>query len=332
MDTSLGGLKTRVDLLSLAGRDTALKRVANTGGGEYAGACPFCGGEDRFRVQPAKGIWLCRHCTDGKWRDAIDYIQRRDGLSFREALHTLGGQIYPNKTLRIPEKEPTPMPSDAWRAETWRLVDEANLRLIRREGVGEVVAEYLERRGLFLPTWCYWLLGAVEWQDPRAKKTRPAVCIPIFQPDNLTTLCGVKFRFVDEVDGGLRYISLKGSQAMLYGDCLPAPCLLVVEGEINMLSIWQTHPKGWRVMSVGSQSFSDKILQSLKTLTFGAMKVYVWFDDDERARQVGRQIGAEKAIISQGENGKVDANDLLRRGKLVDFLEQKLETTCLGMQ
>ena len=44
MDTS------GVDLLSVIGSATTLKKVAATDGGEYAGPCPFCGGDDRFRV------------------------------------------------------------------------------------------------------------------------------------------------------------------------------------------------------------------------------------------------------------------------------------------
>ena len=61
-------LKRSVDLLSLVGRDTRLKKQAGTRGGEYAGPCPFCGGRDRFRVQPEKGLWWCRNCSpDSHW-------------------------------------------------------------------------------------------------------------------------------------------------------------------------------------------------------------------------------------------------------------------------
>ena len=42
-------LKANTDLLALAERDTQLRRVAGSEGGEWAGACPFCGGRDRFR-------------------------------------------------------------------------------------------------------------------------------------------------------------------------------------------------------------------------------------------------------------------------------------------
>jgi DNA primase len=53
-------LKQQVDLLDLVGRDTQLRKVASTRGGEYAGPCPFCGGRDRLRVQPERRLWWCR--------------------------------------------------------------------------------------------------------------------------------------------------------------------------------------------------------------------------------------------------------------------------------
>ena len=76
-------IRQRVDLLSLIGAD--LRKVATTQGGEYAGPCPFCGGDDRFRVQPHHkngGRWFCRGCGDGQWHDVIDFVQKRDGLDF----------------------------------------------------------------------------------------------------------------------------------------------------------------------------------------------------------------------------------------------------------
>ena len=64
-------VKERLDLLELIGRDARLRKVASTRGGEYAGPCPFCGGRDRFRVQPRRGRWWCRGClamTAGRTR------------------------------------------------------------------------------------------------------------------------------------------------------------------------------------------------------------------------------------------------------------------------
>jgi DNA primase len=76
-----------VDLLELIGHDTTLKKVADTEGSEYAGACPFCkDGSDRFRVQPMRHRWWCRQCSpDQRWHSAADYLMQRDGLTFLEA-------------------------------------------------------------------------------------------------------------------------------------------------------------------------------------------------------------------------------------------------------
>lgn len=84
-------LKDQTDLVEIASQDTRLRRV--TSGGEYAGPCPKCGGDDRFHV--ARGFAFCRQCwpLDVKTpaHDAIGYLQWRDGLTFGEACQALGG-------------------------------------------------------------------------------------------------------------------------------------------------------------------------------------------------------------------------------------------------
>jgi DNA-binding PadR family transcriptional regulator len=77
-----------IDLLRIIGGD--LKRVASTNGGEYAGACPFCGGTDRFRVWPHQDVpgWWCRGCEEKG--DAIAFVQKRDGIGFLDACEQLG--------------------------------------------------------------------------------------------------------------------------------------------------------------------------------------------------------------------------------------------------
>lgn len=94
---------SQISLLELLERDTRLNRVASTQGGEYAGPCPFCGGDDRFRVWPdaERPHYWCRRC--GKRGDAISYLREHDGLSFREACRWLG--LDPGK-LGIPRQQP----------------------------------------------------------------------------------------------------------------------------------------------------------------------------------------------------------------------------------
>lgn len=79
---------TQIDLLQLCGKNTNLRHAANTRGGEYAGPCPKCGGEDRFRVQPEQHMWCCRQCHP-KWTDAIGYVMWFDNVEFKTAVGSL---------------------------------------------------------------------------------------------------------------------------------------------------------------------------------------------------------------------------------------------------
>ena len=59
--------------------------------GEYAGACPWCGGSDRFIIWPSSGdtgrFW-CRQC--GESGDGIEYLRRVDGMTFPQACEAAG--------------------------------------------------------------------------------------------------------------------------------------------------------------------------------------------------------------------------------------------------
>jgi len=83
-------------LLDLAGRDSQLKKVANTNGGEYCGVCPACGGEDRFRVWPEKGRYWCRmcHCSG----DSIQFLRDFHGYSFKDACRAIGRELLPRSS------------------------------------------------------------------------------------------------------------------------------------------------------------------------------------------------------------------------------------------
>lgn len=101
---------------SLAGR---LKHVAATSGGEYAGPCPRCGGEDRFRVWPDNGTtgrFMCRRC--GWQGDGIQFVRDMSGLSYSEACRVVGGK--PDKKRKMSghvwEPKPSALPCDVWMA------------------------------------------------------------------------------------------------------------------------------------------------------------------------------------------------------------------------
>src|SRR3954454_16738113 len=72
-------------------------------GQELCGACPKCGGTDRFSISIRKGAFLCRQCHPKGGGDAIAFVQFLDGIGFRAAVETLtGGQS-------APANSPTPL-------------------------------------------------------------------------------------------------------------------------------------------------------------------------------------------------------------------------------
>src|SRR5262245_51948264 len=70
-------------------RGVKLKRV----GAEHVGPCPRCAGEDRFAINPAKGLWNCRGCGVGG--DTIKLVEHLDGVDFIAACTTLAGEPPP---------------------------------------------------------------------------------------------------------------------------------------------------------------------------------------------------------------------------------------------
>jgi DNA primase len=107
-----------------------LRKVAGTHGGEFAGACPWCSGKDRFRVWPEQdgGRYWCRGCD--KAGDSIQYLREKRGLSFVQACAILGRDPGP----RTPGARPTPTawmpreakaPPDVWQERARSFLDGA---------------------------------------------------------------------------------------------------------------------------------------------------------------------------------------------------------------
>ena len=143
---------SHVNLLLLVGRDTRLERVAP---GEFAGACPFCGGRDRFHVRPFDpdgGRWHCRHCTvapDGSplWLDAVEYAARRQDVCHLGACRYLLGPLgLPIRAPRPPDVVAAPAASPAPPPAAWQqAATEALARCAERL---EVAAIWLQQEQL----------------------------------------------------------------------------------------------------------------------------------------------------------------------------------------
>lgn len=142
---------SHVDLLELIGADVRLRRKS-AASGEWMGACPVCGGRDRFTVWPSpskgKPRYWCRQC--GAKGDAADYlVWRGRAATMGEALKMLGSEY-----TGAARSEPRPIeppataepPPVAWQERARSFADYAGRVLWSRDGVEGL--EMLRRRGL----------------------------------------------------------------------------------------------------------------------------------------------------------------------------------------
>jgi len=184
-----------VEIIPLLGYE--LKKA----GGYHVGACPFCGGTDRFTVKHTKDgdRCHCRQCWDGKYHTAIDYIMRRDNADFKTALQTLGGDAMKPITRPITPRpvKPLTLPDSTWQAGAWREVDAASDALLYHPQ-GEPARVFLTSRALLPGTLQAWQLGSMFVYDPIAKRKRLAITIPWYDMDGTgEALTAVKYRFMD---------------------------------------------------------------------------------------------------------------------------------------
>ena len=259
-----------IDLLTLIGIH---KRVATTNGGEYAGPCPFCGGEDRFRVWPehadGKGRWWCRQCD--KSGDAIDFVRERDNLSYTEALAQLNleaqeapGERRTRQAQRNLEK-PRPGALQEARPPTWdlrearALVEDCEVALWDEDGAK--ARAWLTDRGLTDQTIKGWHIGYNDKdQDLRGLWVRRGIVIPCFSQDWRVWYLKIR-RAVpggsdyDPQRHGPKYVQVKGAgRGALFGlsHLSDRKTLAICEGELDAILLWQEAGELVDVVATGS--------------------------------------------------------------------------------
>lgn len=68
------------EILAAAGVDSSFLR-----NGKQC-PCPFCGGTDRYRwTEKNGGLYICNHCTVGKYKSGFDLLMRHLGITFQDA-------------------------------------------------------------------------------------------------------------------------------------------------------------------------------------------------------------------------------------------------------
>ncbi len=95
-------------------------------GPERCGACPRCGGDDRFSINTKKQVWNCRGCASGG--DVIKLVEHLDGSDFKGAVETLAGAAPATKSKARPSESASYDPRAAFE---WAYHDESNAPLFR---------------------------------------------------------------------------------------------------------------------------------------------------------------------------------------------------------
>ncbi len=330
-------IKRGVNLLNLIGKYTELRKVADTSGGEWHGACPKCGGRDRFCVWPSHpdgfGRFHCiRHCG---WRgDALDFVRWAHNLNFVQALEHLSGRSVFTACTAQPRK-PAPKqairkaapPSEAWQFAALNFVREAQYELWRNR----VALDYLLGRGLSEETIAVAGVGynPKESSDPGAAW---GVSGRVFLPEGWVFprmfrgelwRVGIRRRSAT----GSKMIGPKGYSAtgLYLADSIDyARPVMLVEGEIDALSVQQAAGDLVTAVATGSTAHArkDKWLTRLGLCP----TVLVSFDADSAGDDAAKWWVERLPNSRQWRPPFGDANDLLKDGLLRRWVEVGLET------
>jgi DNA primase len=284
-----------LDLLRLDGIE--LKKAAETNGGEFCGACPFCGGNDRFRVWPEfkGGRFWCRGCN--KHGDNIQYLRDAQGLSYREACERLGIDMKSIKDLHLTGQRERAgfIPKEAasppllWQEKATAFFQAAQQTLLADQG--SEARTFLHGRGLSDISmqglgWNAeekykdreaWGLPLERRRDGRRKSLwLPAgLVIPSFESQKVVRL---RIRRGDPGNGP-RYVIVSGSSMTPLTWGLGMKVLSVIESELDGFLIWQEAGDLSGVIALGSVTTRpDRITHEALTR---ASVILVCLDYDE---------------------------------------------------
>lgn len=148
-DSDIDNIKRTTDLAALVrSRGVQLQGGA---GGNLVGRCPFHDdARPSFVVTPAKGLFRCMSPACGATGNAIQFIMRKDGLSFRHAVELLRAPsaaafTATSKTVRA---LPPPVTLDADGKTLLRQVVGYYHERLTDDAAGRAARAYLQKRGL----------------------------------------------------------------------------------------------------------------------------------------------------------------------------------------
>lgn len=247
------------------------KRVSSSKGGEFSCACPFCGGDDRFRIWPEQnagnGSYWCRQCNVAG--DRIQFVMDTQRIGFKAACRVTGdGNIsdqYQTDSaspyrLRIPSVQQTqfipknPAPSsalssaDLWMEKAWKMASWAAGKLAGSPGETLLIQKGINTQTAadmmigWLPEDVYrpreaWGLETVikpETGKPKRLWLPAGLVIP-----NQSSAASVNRLRIRRPDGEPRYYIVPGSSPaqMILGTIKRS--VIIVESELDAILLYQ---------------------------------------------------------------------------------------------
>lgn len=174
----------------------------------------------------------------------------------------------------------------------------------------EEAKKYLADRGLEQATIDHFQLGY--------DKTKDAISIPIFKRGELIN---IKYRFLNP--DGVKYIQEYGAEVWLYNEDgiqkgMEKKGVLVVEGEFDLMSVWQAGIENVVSPASGKESYGVwiELLDSIN-------KIFIAYDNDkpgkEGASGMAERLGETKCKEVLYPEGIKDANDYFKKFTGDDF-------------
>ena len=317
-EAEIDRIKRETDLAALVrSRGVELRRH---GAKDLVGRCPFHEDEDpSFVVSPEKGLFHCLGC--GAAGNAIQFVQKFDGVSFRHAFEILNaGPAAFSAPAAAPLKEATvprlDSPLDA-------AADEAIL-------LGQV-ADYYHQRLSKTPAAVEYLRGRGVWSEEAAERFRlgfadrtlglrlpdknrkegaairarlqrlglfresghehftGSVVLPIGAADDPNRVAGMYGRKIaDHLKAGTpKHLYLPGPHAGIWNaEALNEPDLILCEAAFDALSFW-VH--GFRAVTFiyGTNGFTDELFEAI--LARKVKRVRLAYDADEAGNRAAQR-------------------------------------------
>jgi hypothetical protein len=269
-----------------------------SGGREYQGPCPQCGGKDRLIV--SNGMYWCRQCNfSGSLVKLLDDPPsaeelERSKIKFEKQQKIEQAQAKKEKKTKLTQLNK----NQIWKQFHSNLLKRPDiLELLEKDGITMLGVEKFQL-GL-IPNFDYWIDGE--------KFTSEALSFPVFWDKYCYN---IRCRILAQIEGDKYRPYLIGMGGMFYlADYPNLDFVVVVEGEKKAIVLWLN---GIPTVGIqGNWGFKDKWIPFFKERW---KTIFVAFDPDNAGNATSGMVARDLNAIQLRLEGKPD--DLFVQGKM----------------